>query len=259
MSSEAVPALPTQDRRRAGLAAALAGILGIVSFAFLTTALVTRFQNDDPNLPDLEAVQEGPWTAWFRAQDVAVALQALLMIPVTLAMRSAQGTSSGRGRGAAIIGMAGHAGVVLSVALVLAFRAHWADVLYMFPQGLIGIWLIAVCWSGSGLSNAHRVFGVIAGLGLALIAASAAVMQNSLGWHELDVTTRPAVDVAAIHSSGNELGHDLLPFGTLLGRVIYPLWTIVLGWKLLRHSRLDPHVEIRTTDGVPSGPTLQKT
>ena len=215
------------DRRRAGLAAVLAGIVGIVSFALMTTAVMTRFQNDDPNVPDLEVAQVGPWTAWFRAQDVAVAVQALLMFPVTLAFR---------GRGAAVVGMTGQIGVVLSVALVLAFRAHWADALYMFPQGLIGIWLIAVCVSGSGLSRTHRVFGVIAGLGLALITVSAAVMQNALGWHELDVTTPPAVDVAAVHSSGNELGHNLLPFGTLFGRLGYPLWTIVLGWKLLRHS-----------------------
>lgn len=216
------------NQRRVGVIAVAAGCIGAVSFGLLVSGLVASAGRGRA---------PGPSTVLFRGQDIAVALQALLMILVTLATLRYQ-TPLRQAPPVTGVGIMGQAGVVLSIALVFAFGAFWADMLYMLPQGLIGLWLISVCWSASSLSRWLKVVGVLAGIGLVLVAVSDVIIANALGWQifDLSVRTRPSVSAEAISSQGNRLGHTILPIGTLLGRILYPIWTIAIGYNLIRHS-----------------------
>ena len=86
----------------------------------------------------------------FDAHDIGVALQFLLLIPVafglrTLSRQSAPGLSKATfatGVGAAIF-------VVLLVLLGVGNKIV-SNGLYMFPQGIFGIWLMVVNWRLSG-------------------------------------------------------------------------------------------------------------
>lgn len=209
------------NQRNAGVIAIAAGCIGLVSFGLLFGGLMTRKSGGSGSL--------------FRGQDIAVALQALLMILVTLAILRLQ-TPLRQAPWLAGVGILGHVGVVLSIGLYFAFGAVSGDMLYMLPQGLIGIWLIALCWSASSLSVRLRVIGVLAGIGLLLIAVSDVIIANALGWHIFDLRARPSVSAEAVSSQGNWLGHALLPIGTLLGRILYPIWSIAVGYKLIRRG-----------------------
>jgi hypothetical protein len=211
------------DQWRSGIFAVVAGFIGLVSFGLLFGGLMTR--------------KRGGTDFLFRGQDIAVALQALWMILVTLKTLRYQ-TPPRQSPLLAGVSILGHAGVVLSIVLVFASGAFWADMLYMLPQGLIGLWLIAVCLSASGLSRSLRAMGILGGIGLVLITVSAAIIANALGWHIFDLTTAPSVAAEAKSSPANRLGHTILPIGTLLGRILYPIWTIAVGYKLIRHSNL---------------------
>ena len=125
---------------------------------------------------------------------------------------------------------------MLSIALYFAFGAVSGDMLYMLPQGLIGIWLIALCGAASSLSVSLRAIGVLAGIGLLLIAVGDTIIANALGWQIFDLRPRPSVPAEAVSSYGNWLGHALLPIGTLLGRILYPIWSIAVGYKLIRRG-----------------------
>jgi hypothetical protein len=35
-------------------------------------------------------------------------------------------------------------------------------------------------------------------------------------------------------AQGNRTGHTILQVGTLLGRILYPIWAIAVGFKLIR-------------------------
>lgn len=209
------------NQRNAGVIAIAAGCIGLVSFGLLFVGLMTR--------------RSGGTGSLFRGQDITVALQALLMILFTLAILRHR-TPLRQVPWLAGVGILGHVGVVLSIALYFAFGAVSGDMLYMLPQGLIGIWLIALCGAASSLSVSLRVIGVLAGIGLLLIAVGDAIIANALGWQIFDLRARPSVPAEAVSSQGNWLGHALLPIGTLLGRILYPIWSIAVGYKLIRRG-----------------------
>lgn len=216
------------NQRNAGVIAIAAGCIGLVSFGLLFGGLTASSVS-----PDVGRIGTG--RVLLRGQDIAVALQALLMILVTLAILR-QRTPLRQAPWLAAVGIPGHVGVVLSIALYFAFGAVSGDMLYMLPQGLIGIWLIALCGAASSLSVSLRVIGVLAGIGLLLIAVGDAIIANALGWQIFDLRARPSVPAEAVSSQGNWLGHALLPIGTLLGRILYPIWSIAVGYKLIRRG-----------------------
>lgn len=216
------------NQQRAAIMAIVAGCIGLVSFGLLFGGLVAS-----PYTPEVGRI--GVSKVLLRGQDIAVALQALLMILVTLAILR-QPTPLRQVPWLAGVGILGHVGVVLSIALFFAFGAVSGDMLYMLPQGLIGLWLIALCGAASSLSVWLRVIGALAGIGLLIIAVGDAIIANALGWDIFDLRARPPVSPEAWASQGNRFGHRLLPIGTLLGRILYPIWTIAVGYKLIRRS-----------------------
>ena len=123
----------------------------------------------------------------------------------------------------------------VSVALVLAFGAFWADMLYMLPQGLIGLWLIAYAGRLQFLSFAksHRYFG--RHRTCAHNRQRGDHRERALGWHIFDVSAKPSVTLTrcrlraawAIRSSDR----------TYVGRILCPIWSIAVGYKLIHSNR----------------------
>ena len=110
----------------------------------------------------------------------AIALQALLMVLFTL-MTLREQTPLRQTWRAAAVGINGHVGVVLSVALLFAFGETSGDMLY---------------------------------IGLVLIAVSGAIIGSGLGWQIFDPRTTPSVAAEAVSSPANRLGHKLIRLTT---------------------------------------------
>jgi hypothetical protein len=229
--------MPASQRRRAAWTAIGSGVIGIVAFFFLIAALVTRDLLVDP-APALESgrAPHGPWDVLFRGQDVGVMVQALLMIPVTLFVHDlGRQRSQGLSGVNVALGLVGHSAVALAVLLVFAYRAFWADGLYMFPLGVVGMWLIGVSWLITGrVSRGVTGAGIGAGLGLVLIGAGAIGIAIGLGPEIFNLKEPAALDPARVSGTANRVAHAALPVGTLMGRGLYPIWAILLGRRLLR-------------------------
>ena len=119
--------------------------------------------------------------------------------------------------------------------LLLIFAKVCEDSLYMFPQGVFGGWLIVFCWRYSGmLSSGLRYFGMVVGLGLALVGifpVGYAIFVDPV------VLRIPAVDpdkYPAVFNTANHILHLILDIGTFMGVFTLPVWSILLGRRLLR-------------------------
>lgn len=122
---------------------------------------------------------------------------------------------------------------------LLTFVNILADTLYMFPQGVVGLWLIVVCWRlQDTLSRALRWFGMIVGVGLilaGLFPIGYAIFVDRI------ILVIPAVDPATVpfhRTLANHIIHILLDIGSLLGVITLPFWTILVGSRLLRLNKL---------------------
>ena len=161
----------------------------------------------------------------FRVHDAASILQSVLLIPVAFALHSI----SAHRRAPVIIAVASL--VTISVLQSLRVINIGPDTLYMLPQGLLGLWLIAVNRRLSFVVPRHITrIGVIAGVGLVLIALSliAVLAVFGLGLDARSVITPQARTV-------NRLAHINLRWSSYVGRALYPIWAILLGRWLVRH------------------------
>jgi hypothetical protein len=224
------------QRRRAAWAAMASGVIGIVASGLLIAAIVTRDLVANPAPLPSGRVPQGVWDMLFRGQDVGVMVQALLMIPVTLFLHVlGRQRSKKLSRVNVALGLAGHSAVVLTVVLVFAYRAFWADGLYMFPLGVVGMWLLGVSWLITGrASGGVTGVGMVGGLGLVLIGVGAIGIAIGLGPEIFNLKEPAALDPARVSGTANQVAHTVLPVGTLMGRVLYPIWAILLGRRLLR-------------------------
>ena len=143
--------------RSAGRAAIASGIIGILAYGFLVGYLVVRTQDMETGMVIV------------RIHDVGVIFQFLLMISVAVALyKLSQQQYPGMTRLTLYFGIGAISFTALF--LLLGFPKILADVLYMFPQGVFGLWLMVVCWRMSGiLSGGLRWFGMVVGLGLVLV------------------------------------------------------------------------------------------
>jgi hypothetical protein len=105
----------------------------------------------------------------FNTHDFGVALQFLLLLFAIFGLRTlADQTPPGLGKAAFATGVWAVIFVVLLVLLGVGSKIV-SNGFYMFPQGILGAWLIAVNWRLSGALPAwQRWFGMIVGLGLVL-------------------------------------------------------------------------------------------
>lgn len=110
--------------------------------------------------------------------------------------------------------------------------------LYMAPIGLVGIWLLLVNKKDDTLFSRAIVWaGTIAGLGLLLVGIGFVVYGSFVA---PEVFTRPLTNAeidAQSLTTPNLIAHICMAVGTLLGRVVYPIWTIALGLRAVRVGR----------------------
>jgi hypothetical protein len=167
------------------------GIIGLVAIACLLSAVTTR-------------------STWrlssrvyllFRAHDIAVVLQFLLLIPLALGLQKLSREDHLHiGRGAVAWGIAAIS--LVALLLLLGIGKLVNDMAYMLSQGVFGAWLILINGRPAGrLPRWLRVFGMIVGFGLLLVGTvfpgSAASSIRTCGRYQLSrwtmrhLVTRP--------------------------------------------------------------------
>ena len=211
--------------RSSGFYAIISGIIGAFAFAFLVTYLIVREKNFAQSIYIV------------RFHDVGAMLQFLLLIPVVKGnYRLLKKQYLDVTQATLVIGI----GSLLFTALFLLLTTPKiiADVLYLFPQGIFGAWLVFFNWHMKGiLSKGLRWFGIVVGAGLILAGifpVGYAIFVDTI------ILQIPAASDEAVqkipHTTANMILHQMLAIGTLLGVVTLPIWTILLGRKLRRIS-----------------------
>jgi len=189
-------------------------VLWLLGATFLFVALAAR---KDGLLHD-KAIS----TTLFRLHDIAALLAALAIAAVAWSLRGA----AIRNGGNSVAWLGAISGIATAILLGLPFLTGASDMLYMLPQGGIGLGLIVSCARNScGLGTSARVLGFISGAGLVLIAISFVMIATALGapWALADARSLP-VAPADLASPLNHYGHRVLNAGTLLGIPTYPAW-----------------------------------
>ena len=155
---------------------------------------------------------------------VGVLVQALLMVPVALALRALiRNQTPAISRTFLVVGTTALLGVALA-RLLLLLNPAVSDILFMGPMGFVGVWLIAVNWLSAGvISRVLRTLGIIAGLGLVILGASFFFLGG------LAVLTDGPFAYA-----NNVNFHIGIAIGGFPAFILYPIWAILLGRRLLR-------------------------
>lgn len=212
--------------RTAGWAAISSGIIGILAYGFLIGYLAVRNQD----------MQTGILIVRFH--DAGVILQFFLLIPVASALfKLSQQLHNGITRTTLNIGIGALSFTALF--LLLDFPKIIADVLYMFPQGVFGVWLIIVCWRMKGIfSQGLRWFGIVVGLGLALVGIFPLGFAIFVDKIILHIPAAPNEVIAKIptDTTANIILHQFVWIGSFLGVFTLPFWTILIGRWLRRKT-----------------------
>jgi len=193
--------------------------LWLLGFIFLFLYLSTRTNtgvSDEFNL-------------WQYLHDGTMALASLSIAAAAWSLRNAA-TKNGTVIGTRIAWIGAISGIATAILLALISLTRANDMLYMFTQGGIGIWLIAFCASKpSGFGAVTRIIGFVSGTGLVLIAVSFVMIAVALGPSPFTLTNASylGVNPANVASPLNILGHMVIAAGTLLGIPTYPVWALL--------------------------------
>jgi hypothetical protein len=209
--------------RNTGRLAIASGVIGLVAFAFLIVAVTTR----------------STWTLssqvylLFRAHDLAVVLQFLLLIRVALELQKlSRQNHPGIGRPTVVLGISALCLVVLLVSLGACKVVN--DMAYMLPQGLFGAWLIVANLRLSGLLPRWlRYFGMVVGFGLVLVGIVFPGLAVFVYPNMLKIPAVPVDDEVFQNTEINQILHVLLAIGSVLGVATLPVWSLLTGAKLL--------------------------
>lgn len=212
--------------RSAGWAAITSGLVGIIAVGYLIAFLTGHLKSVSDN--DFFLV---------RIHDGCVIIQFLLMIRVVHGIhRLSWQQAPGMSQSILVLGIGALSGTILF--LFLNFPKILADVLYMFPQGMFGVWLIVACWQmRDRLTRGLRWFGISIGVGLVLVGTyplgyvilvDAILLQIPAPSNEVleNIPMTPA----------NGVIHLVLMIGSLIGVLLLPFWTILIGRRLLRET-----------------------
>ena len=220
----APPEAPTREptNRATGWAAIASGIVGIISFGFLLAFIayaVTQKMGDIKEFAEIPLVGR----LLLKGSYVGSMLQALCMIPVLIAVHALGRLRSQKMSGTATaVGMIGLIAVALLRAIILV-NPKVSDILFIGPMGFVGAWLV-MCNSllRGVLSRGIRVTGMIVGVGFVIASLSFFFLGGVAEF------THPGA-----------LGNDLVFHAGLWGGgipafLLYPVWAILLGRKLVR-------------------------
>ena len=210
--------------RSAGLAAMTSGAFGIMALVVLNIGVsyMLTFKLEFFGIVNL----------MFKAHSVGVILQSLFMIPVALALHAlARQQVPTVSRATLTLGVGSLSFIILCALLWIVNVV--ADDLYLVPQGVLGVWLMVVDRRlSSVLPRGLTRFGVVVGFGLLLVGTfplAYAIFVDPIGLHGPVPLGYPNPDTTA-----NAIIHNVFLVGTLLGVITYPIWTILLGRRLLR-------------------------
>lgn len=210
--------------RSAARAAIASGLSGIVAYAFLISFLIIRNQDAQNDVIPI------------RVHDSCVILQFLLLIPVVIALFKLIKERS-PGISQAMLNMGVGALCFTILFLLLIFPKIIADTLYMFPQGIFGIWVIIACWRLQGIIPQWlRWFGIIVGLGLALVGifpVGYAFFVDNVILH-IPAPSDEVMGKIPTETPANIRLHQILYIGSFMGVLTLPIWTILIGIRLLR-------------------------
>jgi hypothetical protein len=214
--------------RKAGWTAIASGVIGIAAFGLLMIAVTTRASW----IPS-----DKVWML-FNTHDLGVALQFLLLLFAIFGLRTlADQTPPGLGKAAFATGVWAVIFVVLFVLLGVGGKIV-SNGLYMFPQGILGAWLIAANWRLSGALPAwQRWFGMIVGLGLVLTGVCFVGITCVYFPDSLAIPAVSPENIKEVISPANTFFHQLLPISAFMGVATLPLWTILTGYQLLKKRR----------------------
>jgi hypothetical protein len=221
-------ATTTSSYRTAGRAAIISGILGLMAYGFLLTAVLSRDS----------WVVSGFAFAMFKAHDVGVILQFLFMVPVIYGLQKlSQKHSAGMSQTTLRVGIGALLFTVLF--LFLGLIKIFSDGHYSVPLGVFGAWMIAVNWRLHGvIPVVLRWFGMIVGLGLVAFGSFFPAFAIFVD----DVILRiPAVDLSTYPEPpmnfANMVLHKLIWVGGVMGVAPFPVWTLWVGRRLLREDK----------------------
>ena len=218
------PAITTAPQYRfAGWAAITSGVLGFFAYTALMTGVFSR----------LSGGEERFWTLLFRSHDVGAILQALLMIPVVLTLHHiATQKSTGVGRATVAAGVIALSLMILL--MLLGFAGVISDTIYMVPQGVLGVWLIVVGRLVPGVvPRGLRWLGFVSGIGLVLVATFPIAYAVLVDPVILRIPVpQPFPD--GPDSPANGIIHLVLMLGSFVGVLTFPLWSALVGRRLLR-------------------------
>jgi len=191
------------------------GLLSAAAAVFLFAGLASRID-----------WRTGPL---FRAHDVLAALAFIATALSAWSLRATEDhTSRYVNKTIALTGVVS-AGLTF-VCLGLVLIAGASDMLYMLPQGGVGLWLIGFCSKGTReIGPAMRILGIVIGIGMILIAGcfvAIAIAQGPELW-ALSHQHLADPDPAVVASSLNVIGHQILYIGTLLALPGYPVWAML--------------------------------
>lgn len=225
---------PVSTFRSAGRAAITSGLLGIVGYAFLITAVITRTEN--------ALSLTSPTYIMFRAHDMSVILQFVFIIPVVYAFyRFSQLQTHGSGK--LTLRTCVGAAFFTALFLVLGIFLLVSDGLYTVPQGIFGVWMIIVCQDKQNLlSKGLRWFGMIVGIGLLITGMFFPLYAIFVSTIILQISAADPSDQVNYPEHFNWMNqnlHYLLDVGSVMGMLTLPLWTILIGRKILREKSVD--------------------
>jgi hypothetical protein len=213
------------SHRGAAWAAIASGIVGIAALVFILTAVSDRTSRLGAGTPGAVSV------SLRTGHDVGLMLQALFIIPAAFVLHA---LGQKRSPGVSVVTVAVAVAALLLIALLQLLLIAGVvptrlDTIYMPPFGVFGVCLIvanSLAWNM--LPRGLTSMGIIAGVGLGILGTSAFLflLFQVLGGEAAMADPR-------IVKWNREL-HMGLAIGTLGGRTMFPIWSILLGHKLLR-------------------------
>ncbi len=211
--------------RSAGWCAIASGIIGALAFGFLMTYLNVRDENYAQGI------------FFLRFHDGGAVFQFLLLIPLVFALHRLQEQQAST-IDKTILNAGIWSLVFAALFVLLTIPGILSDVLYLFPQGIFGVWLIFINWRLKGiLSNGLRWFGIIVGTGLAMSGVFPVGYAIFVDTIILQVPAAPdeAVQKIPVDTTANIILHQMVGIG-LIGVIMLPVWTLLTGRGLLKRK-----------------------
>lgn len=212
------------SHRSAGRSAIASGVIGIIAYIFLIGYLAIRNQDAQNGVVPI------------RVHDFCVVLQFLFLIPVVFSFfKLIQEHSPNMSQAMLNVGVG--ALCFTALFLLLNFPKILADTLYMFPQGIFGVWVIIACWRMKKvIPQWLRWFGIIIGFGLMLVGIfpiGYAIFVDSVILH-IPAPSDEVMEKIPADTTANIFLHQLIWIGTFMGVLTLPIWTILIGARFLR-------------------------